>query len=380
MSELPGVSEVAVSLLSNSATLTLSDRDLADTVVDAIEDAGYEADIVELQPVSSKKIGSETASPDGPYIVLLAIDGMTCASCSSTITRLVSELDNVSDVNVNLLGNSASVVVQRKDAVDAVVDVIEDAGYGATVTSVESVKKSSSEGNSKAQYTSRTVSLQVDGMFCQSAHYELFPQRYADIFFPLLFSHCPAKVMAALETFGNRVRVEKPITDYTDPILRISYGPTPPSFTIRHIISAISSSTHPSPNSSFSASIYKPPSLEERGRAIILREQRHMLYRLAFSVLVAIPTFIIGVVFMSLVPSSNTTRQFFMQPMWTGNSSRIQWSMFFLATPVMFGSAGVFHRRSLKELKALWRKGSKTPVWKRFVRFGSMNLLVGRYL
>jgi P-type Cu+ transporter len=32
--------------------------------------------------------------------------------------------------------------------------------------------------------------------------------------------------------------------------------------------------------------------------------------------------------------------------------------------------------RSLKELRALWRRGSRVPVWKRFVRFGSMNLLV----
>lgn len=170
MSELPGVSDVSVSLLSNSATLTLSNRDLSDTIVGTVEDIGYEADVVDLQPIPSKSGNEEGES--GPYTVLMSIQGMTCASCSSTITRLVSELDDVEDVNVNLLGNSASVVVQSKKAVDAVVEVIEDAGYDATVTSVEPVKSSLSRGNSKTHGSTRTISLQVDGMFCQSVSLE----------------------------------------------------------------------------------------------------------------------------------------------------------------------------------------------------------------
>lgn len=106
------------------------------------------------------------------------------------------------------------------------------------------------------------------------------------------------------------------------------------------------------------------------------REQRALLLRLISAIIVAIPTFIIGIVYMTLIPSHNETRMFFMRPMWTGNASRAEWAMFFLATPVMFYSAGQFHKRSLKELLHLWKRGSKTPVWRRFVRFGSMNLLV----
>ncbi|EKM59187.1 uncharacterized protein PHACADRAFT_249459 [Phanerochaete carnosa HHB-10118-sp] len=79
---------------------------------------------------------------------------------------------------------------------------------------------------------------------------------------------------------------------------------------------------------------------------------------------------------MSLVPHTNATRQWWMRPIWAGNAARIQWALFFLATPVMFYSAGTFHRRTIKEIYSLWRKGSRMPVWKRFVRFGSMNMLV----
>ena len=157
-----------------------------------------------------------------------------------------------------------------------------------------------------------------------------------------------------------------------DPILRLTYDSSPPIFTIRDIVSAIVSSNSPP----FRVTVHKPTSLEARAWSLQAREKRNLLYRLGVSVIVAIPTFIIGVVFMSVVPPKNPIRTFLTKPMWAGNASRIQWSLFFFATPVMFYSAGSFHRRSLKEIYALWRRGSRTPVRRRFLRFGSMNLLV----
>ena len=176
--------------------------------------------------------------------------------------------------------------------------------------------------------------------------------------------------MAVLEKYQATVEIAS--TDGQDAILCITYSPSPPSFTIRTIIDALSRSQSPP----LKVSVYKPPSIEERSRAIQKREQRHLLYRFIFSLVIAIPTFIIGIVFMSLAPNGNSTKDFFMEPMWTGNASRAQWSLFFLATPVMFYSAGDFHRRSWTKIVSLWKRGSKTPVWKRFTRFGSMNLLV----
>ena len=161
-----------------------------------------------------------------------------------------------------------------------------------------------------------------------------------------------------------------------DPILRVTYEPSPPAFTIRDVISAIMMSNTPQ----FRVTICSPPPPEDRARLVQVKERRNILHRLSFSAIIAIPTFIIGVVFMSLASPRNPTRKFLMEPMWTGNASRIQWSLFFLATPVMFYSAGIFHKRSLKEIRALWGRGSRTPLWKRFLRFGSMNLLVRAFL
>jgi P-type Cu+ transporter len=181
--------------------------------------------------------------------------------------------------------------------------------------------------------------------------------------------------MSSLEPYD--VIVIKPITSYTDPVLTLSYYPHAPGFTIRTLIDAISAAKQPTP---YTVSIDHPASIEERAKAMYMREQRDLLLRLIFTVIVAIPTFVIAVVYMSLVSQNNRIRRFFSEPMWTGNTSRLEWILFFLATPVMFYSAGMFHRRSLKEIRALWKKGSQTPILRRFTRFGSMNLLVSHLL
>jgi hypothetical protein len=178
--------------------------------------------------------------------------------------------------------------------------------------------------------------------------------------------------MTALQRLQPDVTIVKPLSNHLDPIMELSYKPSPPDFTIRSIISAIVS-VEPA---SYTVSIYRPPTLEELTRSLQQREQQALLLRLIFTFIIAIPTFIIGVVYMSLVPGGNSTKQYLMGPMWKGNASRIEWALFFLATPVYFYGAGLFHRRTIKEIKSLWRKGSTTPIVKRFTRFGSMNLLV----
>ncbi|KAI0005062.1 hypothetical protein BJV74DRAFT_762462 [Russula compacta] len=272
---------------------------------------------------------------------------MTCVACSSTITRLLSELEGVTNISINLIGNSASLVVENRKSITEVQEVIESAGYEASVVSVQPVNVT--PDLMKAAKGQRAIALRIEGMFC---------------------SHCPEAVTQCLGKIGQIIEVEPPTLQ--DPILRLTYVPSPPTFTIRDVVSSIVSSSSPP----FRVTIQKPSSLEDHARLVQARERRNLLYRLGFSVIVAIPTFIIGILFMSLVSSKNPIRSFFMEPMWTGNASRIQWSLFFLATPVMFYSAGGFHRRSLKEIHALWRRGSRTPIWKRFLRFGSMNLLV----
>ncbi|KAI0702855.1 heavy metal translocatin [Cytidiella melzeri] len=354
VSDIPGVSEVAVNLLGKSATVLVDDASRADAVVEAIEDAGYEAEVVSVQstkPKPSRAKDQPRNNFDGPFYLTLSVGGMTCSSCTTTITSLLDGMPGVSEAALSLVGKSAAALIQRKDLAEQIVQTIEEAGYEADIVSMDPVQSSEEQ-----QGGLRVVDLRVEGMVSQS---------------------CADRVMALLEPISSRITVLKPLTSHTDPILRLEYTPSPPEFTVRTIMDVFSQpKSESSPAHSFSASLYQPPTLEERARRMHAQEQRAMLMRLLFSVAAAIPTLIISVVYTSLVSRTNKTRMWFTHPLWTGNVSRMEWALFFLATPVMFYSAGVFHGRSLKELWALWQPRSRVPYWQRLTRFGSMNLLV----
>ncbi|KAI0347212.1 heavy metal translocatin [Trametopsis cervina] len=355
VSSIPGVSQVAVNLLGHSATALLDNPERSGELVETIEDAGYEPEVISVQPLHPPSPNLKDRQPrnnfDGPFRLTLSIGGMTCSSCTTTITSILADIPGVSDVAVSLLGHSATALIQRKDIAEQLVEAVEDAGYEADIASVEPIEVVEDQGSRPRQ-----VELRIEGMFCP---------------------RCPEKVMALLEHLPAPINILKPVTDYTDPVLNLEYTPAPPHFTIRTILDAINKPrSDPSAINQFSATLHHPPTLEERTRRMHAREQRTLLLRLISAVIVAIPTFIIGVVYMSLVDHLDHTRMWFMRPLWTGNVSRAEWALFFLATPVMFYSAGTFHRRSLKELWALWRPGSRVPIWKRLTQFGSMNLLV----
>jgi P-type Cu+ transporter len=102
---------------------------------------------------------------DGPLHLTLSVGGMTCAACSSTVTQLLSEEEGVTDVSVNLIGNSATLVVKSKELIAAVKEVIESAGYEATVVGVEPLQVSPDA--METVHGQRTVALRIEGMFCE---------------------------------------------------------------------------------------------------------------------------------------------------------------------------------------------------------------------
>ena len=181
---------------------------------------------------------------------------------------------------------------------------------------------------------------------------------------------CPSRVLAALEGFDGIVSIEKSLT-IQDPILRLSYTPEAPRFTLRQILYAISDA-----DEAFEASVHHPQSLEDHSRQIYAKEQRKILSRVLVTAVIAVTTLVVGIIYMNLVPPINAGRQFLDQPFSTSSGvSRAQWTLFVMATPVYFICADLFHKRAIKEVRALWRKGD-TPFFQRFYRFGSMNLLI----
>ncbi|KAK4128092.1 ATPase, P type cation/copper-transporter [Parathielavia appendiculata] len=334
------VSDVVVNLLGNSATVDLKDKEKVDELVPAIEDLGYEATLDSLTDLKQGKpkgpVGSDT------WRATLAIGGMTCASCANGITREIRKRDWVKDITVNLLTNSATVDFQGRDNADKVAEAIQDLGYDAALDGVVSLAQEAAEDHE------RTVEIRIEGFYCE---------------------HCPDRVTKSLAGFRRQLEV---ITQPTRqrPIMKISYVPDAPSFTIRQILAAIEAS-----DPGFTATIYHPPSLEERSKQIQRRHRIQILWRVIFTGLVCIPSFVIGIVYMSLLPDTNHTKHYMMTP-WTSGISRAQIALFIMATPVYFFAADLFHRRAIKEVRTLWRRGSRVPILQRFYRFGSMNTLM----
>ena len=258
------------------------------------------------------------------FEAILSIGGMTCASCSSTIDHGLSPdaLPFMESVNVTLMTNSARVVFYGEHNLQKIVDTVEDLGYDAAVESSGLISAQSNEGNDKMEGKQRTVMLKIDGMFCK---------------------HCPPRILEAIKTNYSGLVIVDRSPSMKDPIMRVSYSPSPPSVTIRHIIATIKSL-----DKSFDAKIYTPPSIEQRSQAMQKQEQYRLLIRLLVSLVLAIPTLLISVVWMSLVPASNRIRKFFEQAEWAGTVTRADWAMFILATLVFFLAADVFHVRALK--------------------------------
>ncbi|KAL2115968.1 hypothetical protein VTJ04DRAFT_10223 [Mycothermus thermophilus] len=357
-------SVVSVDAITGSAVVELHSDDKADELVRAVEEMGFEASLVEVVPVGSCVAGEDDGfkeekgtEEEEVWRASLAVVGMTCASCANSITREVGKRGWVRDVKVNLLTHSATVDFEgRKERAKDVVDAIEELGFEATLSAVEQLNATpkqpgtATEGDNPQQQQERTIDILIKGLYCPS---------------------CPSRILSSLAGFQphHRLRVLSPPT-LARPILKLAYLPQPPAFTVRQILAAISASD---PN--LTASLYHPPTLEERAKQIQRQHRRAVLWRVVFAGVVSIPTLIIGIVYMSLVPKHSPSAHYLMAP-WTSGISRAQVALFVLATPVYFFAADLFHRRAIKEIRALWRRGSQVPVLQRFYRFGSMNTLM----
>ena len=123
---------VVVALLSNSANLSYDSSVITSSdIVSSIEDVGFDARV--LEDKHPKKPDNNSVPK---YSLALAVEGMTCSSCTGTIERVLGALDGVDKLSVvvALLSNSANLsydssVITSSDIVSS----IEDVGFDARV-------------------------------------------------------------------------------------------------------------------------------------------------------------------------------------------------------------------------------------------------------
>jgi Cu+-exporting ATPase len=111
LAKVPGVSEVAVNLATELATLQADSPAALSAAAQAVADAGYEVPRDEIE---------------------LGIADMTCASCVGRVERALRAVPGVVDAQVNLATERATVTVLRGAAdAAALADAVTRAGYGA---------------------------------------------------------------------------------------------------------------------------------------------------------------------------------------------------------------------------------------------------------
>lgn len=354
LENLPSVQSVNVCLETSQVTLKcVGYKELPDEIVEFVGETGFEASIARhsysvAKPQEHQILGSQ---PSSPYLeAVLLIGGMTCAACTGAVSSGLSGLPFVENVNVTLLTNTAVVKFAGEENLPSIIQAVEDLGFECSLERCSFADVPTAGAVDIAGPQERTITLRIEGMFCK---------------------YCPTRVLDAIQLkYSDRVNVKKS-PSLSDPTMNITYTPLPPDFTIRDIVSVVNSL-----NDLFSTKVHHPVSAEQRAQQMKMREQRRLLRRLLLCSVTAIPTFLIGVLWMSLVPSSDNIRMFFEQSIGLGRGTRSDWALFALATPVMFFAADVFHIRALKEIRALWRRSSRVPIMRRFYRFGSMNLLI----
>ncbi len=110
----------------------------------AIKTMGYEAEVAPVKPLTSE---ITAVKMDGPLRLTLF------------------EEQGVTDISVNLMGNSATLVVKSKELITGVKDIIESAGYEASVVGVEPLQVTPDA--MEVVHGERTVALRIEGMFCE---------------------------------------------------------------------------------------------------------------------------------------------------------------------------------------------------------------------
>lgn len=115
-----GVSSIGVNLANESATVIFDDTILNREILSKkIEELGY--GVIKEESEKLKKIE-------------IKISGMTCASCSARVERVVKKIEGIKEISVNLATEKAFVEFNSdKLSINDVTGAIKKAGYGAEI-------------------------------------------------------------------------------------------------------------------------------------------------------------------------------------------------------------------------------------------------------
>lgn len=92
------------------------------------------------------------------------VTGMTCAACSARVEKVTAAVPGVDKAEVNLLAGTMQVQVQNEECIDAIINAIQNAGYGASLQG-QKEKKTEQVGSVKDDLKRIKVRIIVSAVF-----------------------------------------------------------------------------------------------------------------------------------------------------------------------------------------------------------------------
>lgn len=140
LKDAKGVNSVDVSLLSERAAVE-HDADIitSEQIAEIIEDRGFGARVLDTSWAGPKAPTSVAPEKNSSLLVTtVAIGGMTCGACTSSVEGALSNVEGLIQFNISLLAERA-VVVHDSTILPAskISEIIEDSGFDASIVSTE---------------------------------------------------------------------------------------------------------------------------------------------------------------------------------------------------------------------------------------------------
>ncbi|RKF57698.1 Copper-transporting ATPase ccc2 [Erysiphe neolycopersici] len=162
-----GVESVSVSLMMERAVVVHDPTKItSEEITEIICDRGFEADVLAVDLPSPThddfSYVNKNTPPTSNRTTTLAVRGMTCGACTSTIENAFQEKQGVNSFNVSLL--SERLVIEHDSSLlrsDQIIDIIEEKGFDVTIVeSIDSTTQKTSE------FCSNTTTIAIGGMTC----------------------------------------------------------------------------------------------------------------------------------------------------------------------------------------------------------------------
>ncbi|KAF0278787.1 hypothetical protein FOG50_00368 [Hanseniaspora uvarum] len=366
-------------------TLKSNDMSVIDDLKDNIEDCGYDFELMEEPTLINNNSEENTQTGNTVFQLSAAIDGIYCAACVHTIENAIENEPKLSDVVINAEINPITKIGNfmlknyNDDVKNLLTETIEDCGYDFDI--IDEVQNV--EQNSLKTKLFRTVNLKIENMYCDQCPLRIEQALKSKIDVPdteMKLKWNESQVSKSRQN-SNKNLVKK------HEILKIIYKPSLTNgLNIRNFIEIIDSI-----DSKITVNVAEKESLQDHMNKIASKELKNIAIRLMISLLFAIPSFIFGILVMSLLSKNNSLKQK-MEAKTIGNASILMWILFAVSTPVYFGVNLIFHKKAFKEIRVLWKMNilfdqhngrssflsgfNWKAFFKRFVKFGSMNMLI----